>query len=123
MSPAHTSGPLFFVSDAWSAPATSPAVLWTLTRGWVGAPNERAPFRFHDAVVGFFDRYLSRTQNLAVRINVSLSVSQADLWPQRPAAIVFFVIFVEFCIFFVKIRGHSERCRNIAVGIVEINTF
>ena len=95
----------------------------TVTRGWVGTPDERAPFRFHDAVVGFFDRYLSRTQNLAVRINVSLSVSQADLWPQRPAAIVFFVIFVEFCIFFVKIRGHSERCRNIAVGIVEINTF
>ena len=23
------------------------------TRGWVGAPNERAPFRFHGAVVGF----------------------------------------------------------------------
>ena len=36
-----------------------------LTRGWVGAPNERAPFRNRDVVVGFFDRCLSRTQNLA----------------------------------------------------------
>ena len=25
----------------------------TVTRGWVGAPNRRAPFRFHGAVVGF----------------------------------------------------------------------
>ena len=25
----------------------------TVTRGWVGAPNERAPFRFHAAVVDF----------------------------------------------------------------------
>ena len=37
----------------------------TLTRGSVGAPNERAPFSFHGAVVGFVDRCLSRTRNLA----------------------------------------------------------
>ena len=37
----------------------------TVTRGCVGAPHERAPFRFHDAVVGFVDRRLSRTRNLA----------------------------------------------------------
>ena len=37
----------------------------TVTKGWVGAPNERAPFRFHGAVVGFVDRCLSRTRNLA----------------------------------------------------------
>ena len=43
----------------------SPAVLWTLTRGSVGATNERPPFRFHDAVVGFVDPCLSRTRNLA----------------------------------------------------------
>ena len=30
----------------------------TVTRGWVGAPNERAPFRFHGVVVGFVDRCL-----------------------------------------------------------------
>ena len=37
----------------------------TVTRGSVGAPNESAPFRFHGAVVGFVDRCLSRTRNLA----------------------------------------------------------
>ena len=36
-----------------------------VTRGWVGAPSERAPFRIHDVVVGFVDRCLSRTGNLA----------------------------------------------------------
>ena len=37
----------------------------TVTRGWVGAPEGRAPFRFHGAVVGFVDQCLSRTRNLA----------------------------------------------------------
>ena len=37
----------------------------TVTRGSVGAPNERSPFRFHGAVVGFVDRCLSKTRNLA----------------------------------------------------------
>ena len=37
----------------------------TENRGWVGDPNERAPFRFHGAVVGLVDRCLSRTRNLA----------------------------------------------------------
>ena len=37
----------------------------TVTRGWLGASNERAPFRFHGAVVGFVHRCLSRTRNLA----------------------------------------------------------
>ena len=37
----------------------------TVTLGWVGAPNERTPFRLDDAVVGFVDRCLPRTRNLA----------------------------------------------------------
>ena len=37
----------------------------TVTRGLVVVPNERASFRFHGAVVGFVDRCLSRTRNLA----------------------------------------------------------
>ena len=36
----------------------------TVTRGWVGAPNERTSFRFHGKVVGFVDRCLSTTRNL-----------------------------------------------------------
>ena len=53
----------------------------TVTRGWVGAPNERAPFRFHGAVVGVVDRCLSRTRNLAAS-SIWLSFSQADLGPR-----------------------------------------
>ena len=37
----------------------------TVNRGWVGAPNERAPFRFHGTVVVFVDRCMTRTRNLA----------------------------------------------------------
>ena len=33
--------------------------------GGVGAPHEGAPFRSHGAVVGFVNRWLSRTRNLA----------------------------------------------------------
>ena len=36
----------------------------TVTRGWVGAPNERALLRFHGAVVGFVDRCVSGARNL-----------------------------------------------------------
>ena len=46
-------------------PRITDRVVNTVTRGWVADPNERAPFRFHDAVVGFVDRCLSRTRNLA----------------------------------------------------------
>ena len=71
----------------------------TVTRGWVGAPNERAPFRFHGAVVGFVDRCLSRTRNLATS-NIWLSVSQADLG-SRLAQEVFFSGFLKgFKLFF-----------------------
>ena len=65
-----------------------------VTRGWVGAPNER-PFRFHGAVVGFVDRCLSRTRNLAVRTNIWLRFSQADLRP-RSAQELFFGGYLNF---------------------------
>ena len=54
----------------------------TVILEWVGASDERAPFRGHDAVVCFVNRCLSRTRNLAAsKINTSLSFSQADLCP------------------------------------------
>ena len=65
----------------------------TVTRGWVGAPNGRAPFRFHGADVGFVGRCLSRTRNLAAS-NISLSFSQADLGP-RSAQQLFFSGFLK----------------------------
>ena len=39
--------------------------------GWVGAPNERAPFRVHDAVIGFVDKYLTRSRIADQGVGVS----------------------------------------------------
>ena len=62
----HTSGHLFFLSHAWPAPAACHGYcVNTVTLAWVGAPNKRTPFRIHDSVVGYVDRCLSRTRNLA----------------------------------------------------------
>ena len=84
--------PNVFVSDAWPAPATYHRSLNTVTGGWVRAPNERAPFRFHGAVVGFVDRCLSRTRNLAASNQHVAEFSQADLGP-RSAQDLFFSYF------------------------------
>ena len=62
----------------------------TVTLGWVGAPNERTPFRIHDAVEGCVDRSLSRTRNLATsNQNIRLSFSQADLGPTSAPDLLF----------------------------------
>ena len=66
----------------------------TVTRGRVGAPNERAPFRFHGAVVGFVHRCLSRLGISPLRSNIWLSFSQADLGP-RSAQVLFFSGFLK----------------------------
>ena len=62
----QTSGQMFFYHTPGQLPPhdTGHGVK-TMTLGWVGAPNERTPFRIHDAIVGFVDRCLSRTRNLA----------------------------------------------------------
>ena len=92
----------------------------TVTRGWVGAPNERAPLRFHDAVIVFVDRCLSRGLGISqLRTSIWLSFSQADLGP----GIIFFGVFEKFETFFSKICAHSERYRNLLAGIFEILTF
>ena len=43
----------------------------TVSLGWVGATNERAPFRVHDAVIGFDDQYLTRFQIADQGVGVS----------------------------------------------------
>ena len=93
----------------------------TVTRGWVGAPNERAPFRFHGAVVSFVDRCLSRNRNLPAS-NQRLSFSQADLGP-RSAQDFFFGVFEKFEMFFSKICAHSERYSNLLASIFENSSF
>ena len=72
-----------------------------VTRGWVGAPNERTPFRFHGAVVGFVDRCLSRTRNLAASNKNLAEFSQADLGP-RSAQELFFSGFLKSLKLFFK---------------------
>ena len=75
----------------------------TVTRGWVGTPNERAPFRFHDAVVGFVDRCLSRTRNIAASNHTRYiwpSFSQADLGPTSVQELFFSSFFSKFDFYF-----------------------
>ena len=63
----------------------------TVARGWVGAPNERTPGRFNDAVVPFADRCLSRTRNLGASNyhDFFSGRSWLNIWP----GIIFFVSF------------------------------
>ena len=97
----------------------------TVTRGWVGAPNERAPFRFHGAVVGFVDRCLSRTRNLSAS-KQHLAEFFSGCWTNNCPGINIFV-FLFFSksleLFFLKICAHRERYRNLMAGIFEIQSF
>ena len=106
-----------FVSDAWSAPATyhRPCCQHCEQRVWVGARNERAPFRIHDAAVGFVDRCLSGLEISPLRIKRLAEFFSGD----------FFRIFGKFETFFLKIWicTHSERYRSFMAGISEIQTF
>ena len=74
--------PNVFVSDAWPAPATHHRPFCEHCDQWVGAPNERASFRFHGVIVGFVDRCLCRTRNLAASNKHLAEFSQADLGPR-----------------------------------------
>ena len=61
----------------------------TVTRGWVGAPNGRAPFRFHGAVVGFVARCLSRTRNLAASNKHLAEFFSGRSWPKIGPGTIF----------------------------------
>ena len=106
--------PNVFVSDAWPAPTTyhrSFCEHCTVTRRWVGAPNERAPSRFHAAVVGFVDRCPSRTRNSPRPINIWLSFFSGRSWPKICPAITFFGVSEKFKTFlrrFVLIASGTE---------------
>ena len=65
----------------------------TVTRGWVGAPNGRAPFRFHGAVVVFVDRCLSRTRNLAASNKRLAEFFSGRSWAKIGPGIIFFGVF------------------------------
>ena len=62
----------------------------TVTRGWVGAPNERAPFRFHGAVVGLVDRCLSRARNPAASNKHLAEFFSGRSWAKIGPGMIFF---------------------------------
>ena len=97
----------------------------TATRGWVGASNERAPFRFHGAVVGFVDRCLSRTRNPAASNKHLAEFLSGRSSPKIGPGIRFFGGFEKFETFFSKTCAinNSERYINRFAGIFEIPTF
>ena len=72
----------------------------TVTRGWVGTPNERAPFRFHGAVVGFVDRCLSRSRNLAASNKHLVEFFSGRSWPKIGPGITFFGVLKSLKLFF-----------------------
>ena len=89
----------------------------TVTRGWVGAPNVRAPFRFQGAVDAFVARCLSRTRNLAASNKHLAEFFSGRSWPKIGPGIIFFGVFEKFETFFSKICAHRERYRNLLAGI------
>ena len=110
---------LYQTSGRRPPPTTGRFVNTTVTRGWVGTPNERAPFRFHGAVVGFVDRCPSRPRHLAAS-NIHLAeFFSGRSWPKIGPGNTFFGVFEKFEIFFSKICAPSERYRNLLAGIFE----
>ena len=94
----------------------------TVTRGWVEAPSERAPFRFQGAVIGFVD--LCRGLGISpLRIKSWLSFSQADLGPASAQYCFFSVFFSSLEPLFYEICAHSERYRSLTAGISEFKLF
>ena len=58
-----TSGQMFFSQTPGRRPPHITGLrVNSVTLGWVGAPNERAPSRFHDTMAVFTDRCLTRTR-------------------------------------------------------------
>ena len=97
----HSSAQMcLFQTPGQRPPSITGHFVKTVTRGWVGAPNERAPFRFHGAVVGFVDRCLSRTRNLAASNEHLAEFFSGRSWPKIGPEIIFFGVFEKFETFF-----------------------
>ena len=116
--------PHVLLPDSRPTPATHHRSFFnTVTRGWVGAPNERARFRFHGGVVVFVNRCLSRTRNLAASNKHVAEFFSGRFWAKIGPGLFRGGGFGKFETFFLKIFAHSERYRNRLAGIFEISTF
>ena len=76
-------------------PRISGRVVSPVTRGWVEAPNERAPFRIHDAVVGFVGRCLSGLGIWPRRFKHMAEFFSGRSWPKICPGMFSFSGFVE----------------------------
>ena len=85
-----------------------------VTRGRVGDPNGRAPYRFHGAVVGFVDRCLSRTRNHAASSKHLAKFFPGRSWPKIGPGMIFFGEFEKFETFLEDLR--SKRAVQISCG-------
>ena len=92
----------------------------TATRVRVGAPNERAPFRFHGARAGFVDRCLSKTRNLAASNKPLAPFLSGRSWPKIGPGMSFLGVFEKFETFLSKICAHSERYNFFVAGISDV---
>ena len=72
----------------------------TVTRGWVGAPNERAPPDFMAQSLVFSIDVCRGLGISPLRTNIWLSFSQADLGPRSAPELLGFFFFSSFKLFF-----------------------
>ena len=73
---------VYYQTPGWRPPRIMGCFVNTVTREWVGAPNGRAPFGFHGAVVVFADRCMFRTQNLAASNKHLAEFFSGRSWPK-----------------------------------------
>ena len=90
---AHQRPIVFYHTPSQCPPHDTGHCVNTVTLAWVGAPNERTPFRSHDAVVGFVDRGLSRTRNLAASNQTSALSFLKPIFVQYRPQNCFFRVF------------------------------
>ena len=87
------------------------------------SPNERAPFRFHGAVVVFVDRCLSTTRNLAASNKHLAEFFSGRSWPKIGPGTIFSGFLKSLIFSLEDLRYYnSESHRNLLAGIFEIRT-
>ena len=131
------------VSDAWpyQTPGRRPlritdSFVNTVTRGLVGAPNERTPFRFDGAVVGLSINVCRGLGISSFRLNIWLSFSKANFGPTSAQELLFSFFFQSLELFFprfvliasgtvlwrvsLKVNLFLATSRSIVIGLNQV---
>ena len=86
----HSSAQMcLFQTPGQRPPSITGHFVKTVTRGWVGAPNERAPCRFMAQSLVLSIDVCPRLGISPLRTNIWLSCSQADLGPRSAQELLF----------------------------------